>query len=690
MSLCASHRYVPARAVWARPSRTMKLIALAVSIFGVQANARGELHPNEVLLLYTNDYHSMAIRNAYIAVHPNVQQLQLTLPYNWDAPHVCNPECAECDNDENCVDPALWCGVCGGGNGWCCSCRDLATVPANDWYLITPDLFESNVRQPILEYIKNLPSSQVPLAIVTMRGLPTGISPSLNPTATHGDLCITSFEGELAKIGLGPPIGQPGFGSFASYTHTLNMTFRDFVDQPGMCRGLGLRGKLFLVSRLDSWDVNADGNYVPEITDLINRTVELGVNKYGVTLVFDEAPLLPLATVAAAKYMADRGWCVFREASSSFLHGPNPTTCGIFDPMLEGLYGEYPELVHVSWGTIVNNFSDPVCYDYVKSYKPHPAGFFHSEESYNGISLRRPYTYQGNQGQVLEWIGAGGSFAVARLNGSDNLDMSHAIANFYEHRLSWGEAVWTSITPGFVLTPLGDPLARIKVYDADVNGDGMVNIQDLLAVLYAFGACGDFDCPYDVNQDSMVDASDIALIQEALDRVCVYEGHEPQDHNWPTSLQPQFFRCGDVNGDSAIDETDCRLVTESIGSGCSLADVNFDGAVTAEDLAIVKQNAGRCFGDVTGDCWVNASDHVAVLAALCFGECDCSNNHDFDYQADVDCDCDVDLDDYAVVYSWPAKRCHSSCFDRLRGLDHGHDDCWTQEPIVQPDNHPHK
>ena len=45
---------------------------------------------------------------------------------------------------------------------------------------------------------------------------------------------------------------------------------------------------------------------------------------------------------------------------------------------------------------------------------------------------------------------------------------------------------------------------------ADVNIDGMVDIDDVFAVLAAWGACGDpDDCPADVNGDDVVDIDDL-------------------------------------------------------------------------------------------------------------------------------------------------------------------------------------
>jgi hypothetical protein len=46
--------------------------------------------------------------------------------------------------------------------------------------------------------------------------------------------------------------------------------------------------------------------------------------------------------------------------------------------------------------------------------------------------------------------------------------------------------------------------------DPDVNGDGVVDVEDLLAVIAAWGPCE--DCAEDVNKDGVVDVNDLLAI----------------------------------------------------------------------------------------------------------------------------------------------------------------------------------
>jgi formylglycine-generating enzyme required for sulfatase activity len=55
--------------------------------------------------------------------------------------------------------------------------------------------------------------------------------------------------------------------------------------------------------------------------------------------------------------------------------------------------------------------------------------------------------------------------------------------------------------------------------DADVDGSGAVNAQDLALVLGAWGACQ--DCPADISGDSLVDAVDISIVLSRWGGVCL-------------------------------------------------------------------------------------------------------------------------------------------------------------------------
>ena len=66
-----------------------------------------------------------------------------------------------------------------------------------------------------------------------------------------------------------------------------------------------------------------------------------------------------------------------------------------------------------------------------------------------------------------------------------------------------------------LLWPLAPPAATPKPVAKDINGDGVVNIQDLTLVAAQFGETGE-DTPADVNGDGTVDIADLVLVAAAF------------------------------------------------------------------------------------------------------------------------------------------------------------------------------
>ena len=47
---------------------------------------------------------------------------------------------------------------------------------------------------------------------------------------------------------------------------------------------------------------------------------------------------------------------------------------------------------------------------------------------------------------------------------------------------------------------------------ADINGDGLVNVDDLIAVINGWGACQTPACPADLNGNGAVDIDDLLTV----------------------------------------------------------------------------------------------------------------------------------------------------------------------------------
>ena len=59
---------------------------------------------------------------------------------------------------------------------------------------------------------------------------------------------------------------------------------------------------------------------------------------------------------------------------------------------------------------------------------------------------------------------------------------------------------------------VGVPFSGAAAMPGDVTGDGVVGIDDLLAVLAAWGSCAERVCPADGDGDGLVGASDLLIV----------------------------------------------------------------------------------------------------------------------------------------------------------------------------------
>ena len=110
---------------------------------------------------------------------------------------------------------------------------------------------------------------------------------------------------------------------------------------------------------------------------------------------------------------------------------------------------------------------------------------------------------------------------------------------------------------------------------ADVNGDGVVNVLDLIELLISFGPFE--NCSADLNDDGFVDVLDlIALLLNF----------------GPCPGTPCVW---DVNGDGVVDQSDLQQVVDNFGpcDGCP-EDINGDGVVNGQDAAAVATHFGPC------------------------------------------------------------------------------------------------
>lgn len=157
----------------------------------------------------------------------------------------------------------------------------------------------------------------------------------------------------------------------------------------------------------------------------------------------------------------------------------------------------------------------------------------------------------------------------------------------------------------------------------DVDGSGVVDSSDLSEMLSAYGTTDDAG---DINQDGDVDDLDLDLLQA----------------NWGATLGRRLL--GDVNGDNIVDSKDISVILAEWGTGASAADMNGDNEVGRFELEIVRARYGKTagqqlFGDVTGNGLVDHIDGLLVRA----------NIGTYQSQFDVDGDGKVTTTDHAYT-----------------------------------------
>ncbi len=559
------------------------LVVLFAACFILSSPVRGDLLESEVLLLYNSGHpDSLAIRNAYRTIHPGVREFDLALTYAAPA------------------DPG-------------------APAPGDiTQFFITPEAFEAQVRQPLLAYLQN--EAPEIIGFVTTRGLPVLISNNFAPPLGHGNEngVVSGFEGSLARLGLEGPTNLVGTGFRDNpYRDSLNVPFRDFLAAE--C----LKGQLFLVSRLDATATNTQSP-LEVVIDLLQRSRNLSVVKDQAHIIIDDTPggcsdLSPTRT--GAQRMRDLGWCVFYDETDQFLHGSLgnladdvgcscPNTCQ--QRTVEQQYFDQPELIHAGLGVNHSNLCllpdsnrECVSKNYVQHYDAHPAGLFISMESFNGVSL---WNAGSNQGNALDWIGyGGGSFTVAHVYGvfsafAPQTDLM--IANLYEHGMSWGESVFSSLPwLGFHATPIGDPLATITL---TTSGNPT-----------PITPCPSLDFTPIPPPDFFLPPTDSCLLYSGV---------------------LDTFRCqGDFNGDAVVDIQDLDLVIQNQSCNCLVFDVTQDGVVDHADVAFVAANF-KDLGDVNNDGAVTCADLFLLVENRCTSNCNPAY--------DLNCDGQVNFSDW--------------------------------------------
>lgn len=164
---------------------------------------------------------------------------------------------------------------------------------------------------------------------------------------------------------------------------------------------------------------------------------------------------------------------------------------------------------------------------YPESFKYAPGAIFTSIESFNGRDFGGTGGWPG-QAQAANFIKSGGTFAVCNawepfaFSLPDNVMI---MSNFVLGNLTWAEAAYSSF-PGisWQQVVIGDPLARVFRTCEDMNGDNVIDSNDLKLFDQIASNKSDDGKPIDpakvsradINRDGVVDEKDRHLIERDI------------------------------------------------------------------------------------------------------------------------------------------------------------------------------
>ncbi|MEQ9455192.1 MAG: hypothetical protein RLN76_11465 [Phycisphaeraceae bacterium] len=209
---------------------------------------------------------------------------------------------------------------------------------------------------------------------------------------------------------------------------------------------------------------------------------------------------------------------------------------------------------------------------------------YNSVESFSARNFNGINTGFNDQGQLADWIAAGGTFGLGSVYEPFTFgiaDNEMILPNFLLQLgafqgLTWVEAAWSGIPYlSWQNMVLGDPLARATIVNVnlgDVPGDidlnAMVNLRDLELLATLLG-----DPAFDLDGDLDTDADDIAFwVRDIF-------GSELGDTNLDfkvdlvdlSTLATHFgatdarWSLGDFNGDAVVDLIDLSLLASAFG-----------------------------------------------------------------------------------------------------------------------------
>ena len=204
------------------------------------------------------------------------------------------------------------------------------------------------------------------------------------------------------------------------------------------------------------------------------------------------------------------------------------------------------------------------------------------------------YTAGASAADVAGATGTTPGFAPVGADGVvDAADLDYIYAQFAD--LTGAELSWTDTDAVSTANRLG----LVRDLSADVNGDLLVNQDDICATLAFLGTSTG-----DVNLDGVVNGTDSSIAN----------GNLGNAGGWAD---------GDVNGDGMVTQADVNIITGASADPCNAVtrdccDQNGDNACTPADFTawIANYNSSNPLADVNQDGFVTPADFTAWIAAF--------------------------------------------------------------------------
>ncbi len=469
-----------------------------------------------------------------------------------------------------------------------------------------------DIRRPILEYLNSQGWGSEIDTFVTTKGLPLRIDAGAdpNPSPQSNWARYSSLESELTRIDTISSVEEMGDQNFSAAIldvpgvkpanpYYLGLEFDLFTGgllpyegPEGFDRSDPVNENIRLTSRLDGYTLQ-------DVFGLIDRSQKTFVIPFAQAVVVDDHPGSPVSsetemTNLALNILPSRNQLAVYDATNSpILASSSPVigyvSLGTHSGLTPGGPGNLDQT-----GYIVEDLN----FEYANG------AVFLTYESFNAYSFDSasvsPQTYQG---QVAQWIAAGGTAAVG--NVAEPTANVSTVTNediMFDMLLSGytlAEAAWAATRQlSFVNTVVGDPLMVWRAWlPGDTNLDGVVEFNDFFTLQGNWQQEGGFE-DGDFDGDGMVDENDLMILQAnwltsvsgVLPGFVVGIAVTPALDamtNEPV-LDATLMQATNLNGDLDVDGEDAQILWASFGVDDG-GDADGDGDTDGADFLLWQQ-----------------------------------------------------------------------------------------------------